>query len=373
MTTLFLLVLLPILTGLATNELHERCPSISVWIISQAVKILPVQGRGRYHEEWLAHLDECPTKLGKLYHAIGCLLGAYAISRALRSKDVASALAEMDHSIERLSLTIRDLRSSREQLEAQASQLAKLAERYLEEKHFAEFANKLKTDLVHHVSYEMRSPLTNIIGFIQLLGDGSTGPLNEKQREYAGYALKSSAALLAIVNDIFDLAMIDGGAELQLEEVDIKEMIGAASEGLQDHLSDAAIDLNIVLPDNIGTFWADGKRVRQILFNLLSNAIGFSEPGQTVTLAALRRPKQIVFRVSDPGRGIPPEIVDKVFDRFESHTVGSRHRGAGLGLSLARSFVELHGGTILIDSTPGEGTMVTCIFPVAELERSDAP
>ncbi len=186
--------------------------------------------------------------------------------------------------------------------------------------------------------------------------------------------MKSSAALLAIINDILDLATIDTGAtELQLAEVDIEETIEAAAEGLQDRLSDAAIDLKIVTTDHIGSFRADGKRVRQILFNLLSNAIGFSEPGQTVTLAALRRPTEVVFKVSDRGRGIPPEVLDKVFDRFESHTVGSRHRGVGLGLSIVRSFVELHGGRILIDSAPGEGTTVTCIFPVEEALESDTP
>src|SRR5205807_7911 len=105
------------------------------------------------------------------------------------------------------------------------------------------------------------------------------------------------------------------------------------------------------------------KRIRQVLFNLLSNAIGFSLPGQTVTLAALRRGDEIVFKVSDQGRGIPLEVLDRVFDRFHSDTIGSRHRGVGLGLSIVRSFVELHGGRVLIDSAPGEGTIVTCIFP----------
>jgi signal transduction histidine kinase len=110
---------------------------------------------------------------------------------------------------------------------------------------------------------------------------------------------------------------------------------------------------------------ADGRRVRQILFNLLSNAIGFSAPGQTVTLAAMRRGDEIVFKVSDRGRGIPPEVLDRVFERFETHTVGSRHRGLGVGLSIVRALVELHGGRVLIDSAPNEGTTVTCIFPVA--------
>jgi signal transduction histidine kinase len=217
---------------------------------------------------------------------------------------------------------------------------------------------------VHHVSYELRSPLTNIIGFIQLLGEGAVGPLNPKQREYTGYVLKSSAALLAIINDILDLASIDTDAmELSLEYVDIRATISAAAEGLQDRLAESNIHLNIVALDDIGSFRADAKRIRQVLFNLLSNAIGFSEPGQTVTLAALRRPGQIVFKVSDQGRGIPLDVLDRVFDRFQTHTVGSRHRGVGLGLSIVRSFVELHGGEVDIQSAPGEGTVVTCLFP----------
>jgi signal transduction histidine kinase len=225
-------------------------------------------------------------------------------------------------------------------------------------------AERLRDDFVHHVSYELRSPLTNIIGFIQLLGDTSVGPLNDKQREYAEYVQKSSAALLAIINDILDLATIDRDAmELRLEDVDITKTIREAAEGVQDRLAESQVELSLVLSSDIGAFRADGKRVRQILFNLLSNAIGFSDPGQTVTLAAFRRPDELVFKVSDNGRGIPAEVLDKVFDRFESHTLHSRHRGVGLGLSIVRAFVELHGGKVLIDSSPGEGTVVTCIFP----------
>jgi signal transduction histidine kinase len=225
-------------------------------------------------------------------------------------------------------------------------------------------AEKLRNDFVHHVSYELRSPLTNIIGFIQLLGDGAIGPLNPKQREYTGYVLKSSAALLAIINDILDLASIDTDAmELSLGDVDIQQTIASATEGLQDRLAESHIQLNIVAMDGIGIFRADAKRIRQILFNLLSNAIGFSEPGQTVTLAALRRPGEVIFKVSDEGRGIPLEVLDHVFDRFHTHTVGTRHRGVGLGLAIVRSFVELHGGEVHIESAPGEGTIVTCVFP----------
>ncbi len=225
-------------------------------------------------------------------------------------------------------------------------------------------AERLRNDFVHHVSYELRSPLTNIIGFIQFLADPAVGPLNPKQLEYAGYVTKSSSALLAIINDILDLASIDADAmELSLEEVDIAETMRTVSASVEDRLADAGVSLRVIAMEDVGAFVADGMRIRQILLNLLSNAIGFSSPGQTIDLAALRRADEIVFKVSDRGRGIPPDVIDQIFDRFRTHTSGSRHRGAGLGLSIARSFVELHGGRILIDSAPGEGTTVTCIFP----------
>lgn len=234
-------------------------------------------------------------------------------------------------------------------------------------------AEKLRNNFVHHVSYELRSPLTNIIGFIQLLADGTVGKLNDKQLEYTGYVMKSSGALLAIINDILDLATIDMDAmELCPGDVDIRSVAEAAAEGLQDRLGEAGIHLQIIAPDNIGTMRGDAKRLRQILFNLLSNAIGFSSAGQTVSLTALRRGGEVVFRVTDQGRGIPLETLDAVFDRFHSHTVGSRHRGVGLGLSIVRAFVELHGGAVHIQSAPGEGTTVTCSFPAAGIAGSAA-
>jgi signal transduction histidine kinase len=228
-------------------------------------------------------------------------------------------------------------------------------------------AEKLRNDFIHHVSYELRSPLNNINGFVHLLGEETTGALNPRQSEYLGYVRKSSAALLAIIDDILDLATIDEDAmELKVEDVDAESAMHAAIEGVQDRLAENKIDLQIIAPKDVGFFPADAKRVRQILFNLLSNAIGFSSPDQTVTLTALRRESEVVFKVIDRGRGIPPEVLERVFDRFESHTAGTRHRGVGLGLSIVRALMELHGGKVLIDSAPGEGTTVTCIFPAPE-------
>jgi signal transduction histidine kinase len=248
-------------------------------------------------------------------------------------------------------------------------------ERALRERNEAlEDADKIKIDFVHHVSYELRSPLTNIIGFAHFLGDDTTGPLNDKQREYLSYITTSTNALLAIINNILDLATIDAGAmTLNLGAVDIKKTMDAAAEGVQDRLAQSDIALSIRAAPDIGTFVADERRVRQALFNLLANAIGFSPSGGTVTLAAQRLKDAVVFMVTDQGPGIPSDMKDKVFDWFESDSLGSHHRGTGLGLSLVRSFVELHGGTVSIDSSIGRGTTVTCIFPAeAAAERVSA-
>ena len=247
-------------------------------------------------------------------------------------------------------------------------------ERALRERNEAlKAADKLKTDFVHHVSYELRSPLTNIIGFADFLDDPVTGPLTDKQREYLSYITASTNALLAIINNILDLASIDAGAmTLNLGSVDIRTTMEAAAEGVQDRLVNSGITLEIHAPPEIGTFIADERRVRQSLFNLLANAVGFSPAGEIVTFAAHRRRDAIVFSVTDRGPGIPADVQDKVFDWFETHSLGSRHRGTGLGLSLVRSFVLLHGGSVTLESAVGRGTTVTCVFPLAHTAERTA-
>jgi signal transduction histidine kinase len=206
-------------------------------------------------------------------------------------------------------------------------------ERALRERNEAlETADRLKIDFVHHVSYELPSPPTNILG----------------------------------------LATIDAGAmTLNLGRVDIRKTMEAAAEGVQDRLVKSDIKLDIRAAPDIGGFVADERRVRQSLFNLLANAVGFSPAGETVTLAAQRLRDAVVFSVTDRGPGIPIDVQDKVFDWFETHSLGSRHRGTGLGLSLVRSFVELHGGTVTLESAVGRGTTVTCVFPIDQ--RAERP
>lgn len=247
-------------------------------------------------------------------------------------------------------------------------------ERALRERNEAlETADQMKIDFVHHVSYELRSPLTTIIGFAHFLSDPVTGPLTTKQAEYLGYITASTNALLAIINNILDLATIDAGAmSLNLGLVDIRKTIEAAAEGIQDRLATDRIELKVTVDPNIGTFIGDERRVVQVLYNLLANAVGFSPQDAAIAVSAGRTDRSVVFRVTDSGPGIPPDVKDKVFDWFESHSNGSRHRGAGLGLSLVRSFVELHGGNVRVNSIVGKGTTVTCDFPLDQAVHRDA-
>jgi signal transduction histidine kinase len=243
----------------------------------------------------------------------------------------------------------------------------------LEERNDAlEFANRVKNDFVHNVSWELRSPLQTVTGFVQMLADGTAGPLNDKQRDYAEHISRSSQALLALMNDIFDLASIDTGTlELDMAMVEPRVVVGAAVAGLAGRVSEAGIHLDVNVPMNLGPFRADPLRVRQVLFNLISNAIGFSEPGQTITVSAWRERDDMVFKVSDQGRGIPVEMQGKIFERFESQPGGTRHKGVGLGLSIVQAFVALHGGQVKLESEPGRGTSFLCIFPARSVAMAD--
>lgn len=242
---------------------------------------------------------------------------------------------------------------------------SKRYERALVERNEAlEVADRLKNQFIGHVSYELRTPLTNIIGFSDMLSSALAGPLNEKQREYLDDISSSSRTLLAIIDDILDLASIDAGAiELRRDTIRVTNVIDTAIQGVRDRARRSELTIDIGIEDGIDTFMADEERVRQILYNLLSNAVGFSHQGGTVRVSCLREQGQIVFEVEDEGVGIPEERQAHVFDRFESRSFGSMHRGAGLGLSITRSLVELHGGRLDLTSEPGKGTRVRVSFP----------
>lgn len=227
-------------------------------------------------------------------------------------------------------------------------------------------ADALKNDFVKHVSYELRTPLTNIIGFADLLKTPSTGPLNERQGEYVDHIATSSSVLLMIVNDILDLATVDAGImKLDLEEIDLAGLLAEQQVLMADRLKENDLTLEIEAAGDLGTIVADRQRLRQILSKLLSNAANFAPDGSVIRLVCRHEGDEAVFSVSDEGPGIPHHMLKTIFSRFETHGVGGRRRGAGLGLSIVESFVNLHDGKVEVTSAEGRGTTVTCRLPAA--------
>jgi signal transduction histidine kinase len=227
-----------------------------------------------------------------------------------------------------------------------------------------ETADRLKTDFLSNVSYELRTPLCNIIGFAESLAMGLAGDLSLKQREYVGDILSSSADLLSIIDAILDLTTIDAGAmELRFERVDISEVLTEAARQMQPRIEKRRITLLVEIPQEPETMVVDRRRIVQVLHNLLSNAIGFSEDLSTVRLGAQVEGDYVNLWVADQGKGMDQEFQKVAFDRFRARPGISGHRGPGLGLSLVKSFVELHEGAVTLRSRLGHGTTVVCRLP----------
>jgi signal transduction histidine kinase len=250
---------------------------------------------------------------------------------------------------------------------------AKRAERALVERNEALVAaDRLKTNFIGHISYELRTPLQTIIGFTDMLASPMFGDLSDKQREYLADIMSSSKTLLAIINDILDLATIDAGAlQLKLTDVGVRTIIDAAILGIRERAVRNRLTIEIAVADEVTEFMADEARMRQVLYNLLSNAVGFSKMDGTVQLACWSEGGNIIFRVDDDGVGIPKDQLGHIFERFESRSHGSEHRGAGLGLSIVKSLVELHGGTIEVSSEENRGTRVTVRIPERPVGTTD--
>ncbi len=225
-----------------------------------------------------------------------------------------------------------------------------------------ETADRLKSEFISNVSYQLRTPLNSIIGFAEMMDSGMVGDLTDRQKEYTGDILQASDQLRDLINDILDLAMIEAGTlSLDLGSVDIADLLDNARQVAVSRAADAELTVLVEHPKDIGMIVADERRLRQILFNLTSNAFHFTEPGGTVTIGAARTRGGIDLWVADTGTGIPADYKDQVFDRFASH--GGKRRGAGLGLSLVKSFMELHGGGVTLESEPDKGTRVICHLP----------
>ena len=227
-----------------------------------------------------------------------------------------------------------------------------------------EASDKLKSEFVKRVSYELRTPLNSILGFAEMIKAGTAGSLNYRQNEYMDAIVQASKSLRDLINDILDLSQIEAGAmELDLEKIDLPGLVSSVGDLAREWAAKIGLKFELECAADAGTFVADKRRIGQVLFNLLSNALKYTPRGGTVTLGARIVDEDVQIYVADTGSGVPPEVMPSAFERFSAKGGGGARGGVGLGLALVNRFIELHNGWVELESTVGQGTKVTCHLP----------
>jgi signal transduction histidine kinase len=235
-----------------------------------------------------------------------------------------------------------------------------------------EAANRHKSEFLANMSHELRTPLNAIIGFSEVLGERMFGELNEKQAEYTEDILTSGRHLLSLINEILDLSKVEAGLmELEVAKFDLPLAIDNARTFVRERATKHGINLNVTVDERLGDFVGDERKIKQILLNLLSNAVKFTPEGGRIGINAKQADGSVEISVSDTGIGIAPEDQAKIFEEFRQVGGDYAHKseGTGLGLTLAKKFVELHGGKIWVESEVGKGSTFSFTLP----ERSSPP
>jgi two-component system, sensor histidine kinase LadS len=234
-------------------------------------------------------------------------------------------------------------------------------------------ANRHKSEFLAAMSHELRTPLNAVIGFSEVLQAQLFGPLNPKQAEYVDDIHDSGRHLLALINDVLDLSKVEAGRmELELSRFDLPAAVGDAVTLVRERAHRHGIALRCRLDDGVDDLVADERKVKQVLVNLLSNAVKFTPPGGIVEVSAVRTNESVEIAVSDTGVGIEPADQEAIFDEFRQAGGESAQRaeGTGLGLSLAKRLVELHGGRICVRSVVGQGSTFTFSLPRTAWQES---
>jgi signal transduction histidine kinase len=230
-----------------------------------------------------------------------------------------------------------------------------------------ETASRHKSEFLANMSHELRTPLNAIIGFSEVLAERMFGEVNAKQAEYLQDILESGRHLLSLINDILDLSKIEAGhMELEPADYDLPGLIENALILVRERASRRGITLGRTIDEHLGVVHGDERKVKQVLLNLLSNALKFTPEGGRIDVGAGLHGEMAQVSVADTGVGIAPADQEAVFEEFRQ--VGAAEKkaeGTGLGLALSRKFVELHGGTIWVESEPGHGATFTFTLPVS--------
>jgi signal transduction histidine kinase len=228
-----------------------------------------------------------------------------------------------------------------------------------------EVASQHKSEFLANMSHELRTPLNAIIGFSEVLLQGLFGDVNEKQREYLADVLGSGQHLLSLINDILDLSKIEAGRmDLELSTFRFRDALDSGLTIVRERAARHAIQLNAAVSSDVGTVEADERKVKQILYNLLSNAVKFTPDGGRVDVSVRADNGDVRVEVRDTGIGVAAEDQEQIFEEFRQVGRERSREGTGLGLTLTKRFVELHGGRIWLESTPGKGSTFTFTLPL---------
>jgi len=266
----------------------------------------------------------------------------------------------------RITAIVRDI-TARIQME---DEILTVQEKYIRELELrngeAEQANRLKTEFLANMSHELRSPLHTIIAFAELLAEQTDGALNEKQKHFVGYIHKDGLDLLSLINDLLDLSKIEAGRlELQQQPFPLDAVVNDALTSVRPRAAAKSLEIetDVSIPSRI---FADRLRFKQILLNLLTNAIKFTPDGGRIRVGAVLCGAFAEISISDTGIGIPEDRQQAVFDRFYQVRAGIQggHEGTGLGLAITKRLVEQHGGSIRVRSEPGNGACFTFTVPL---------
>jgi signal transduction histidine kinase len=268
---------------------------------------------------------------------------------------------------ERLLLaTAAELNQSRRSLEEQAQQLADLAERYHEQKSCAEAANRAKAEFLANMSHELRTPLNAIIGFSQLMGSQTFGPLgSQKYGDYCAHILASGEYLSRVVGDVLDMARLEAGRErLNYQRFRADQAVSRAVLDIAPTAREKRIAVRVEVGTEV-TVEADLLAVERILTIIMRNAVKFAPEGGEVSISAARVAERVHFTVEDNGPGIGVEDIARLVRPFEQGraVIANGMKGSGLGLAIANSLVELHGGTLRLKSRPGQGATALVTLP----------
>jgi len=337
------------------------CASLSGWVTSGAFYLpmiyvtLPI---------YLVSMTVVPMVAGDMIDAIlGWLcIGFWLMMSTQASRNYEASTKKIKLEDERV-LLIEDLQRAKE-----------TSDRARER---AEAASRAKSTFLANMSHELRTPLNAILGFSEIIKTRAFGNSIEQYSEYGNYIHGSGQHLLTLINDILDLAKIEAGRmTLREDDLDIIRLIEDSVEMMKVKAEQAGVTLNIEAEAGFPLVFADERALRQIIVNLLSNAIKFTQTGGTVTAFAKRAPDaRLAFGVSDTGIGIAPEDHRRVFESFGQgrHDAVQADKSTGLGLPIVKGLTEAHGGSVVLESTPGVGTTLTILLPTTRIRVRPEP